>query len=393
MAYPDDTALDTEATPIQMAQAMPMPSANVPGKAIPPPALPPMPEATPGKVLDTAQGLQTNAPTPGVSSGVVTDASSPDVDDDRLYMQSIEQEQRRRKERDPTTGLGGQRTHTGAPIDPPVLMRLEEHENFAALKAMHEALSKGDMTQKEKTPREQIFRREQARIKAQVDAKNKELTTAHERRMKDEITKQDLHYQSLRNTDATAIEVDTTIKNKLAEVTAKSEVKDTPEESRKHKYDLTVTPLGTASPQALRMAVMSIANHNRGMTSDEALNVVITLGTPMGTGKNDPTPPMNGIKGKGGTNYMLLGDDARGIPVIAMRGPPLPNGQMQLGDRVRVPEETLRRLREWRGMGYKAGKRFEAEYQQQLDNMKQPGLLERNVPQGIKDFFAPSKAQ
>jgi hypothetical protein len=165
-------------------------------------------------------------------------------------------------------------------------------------------------------------------------------------------------------------EIDTLAQNYLANRTSRD-----PKTARQADFDVVTSPLstmskkgpdGTVSYEPLRNAVTALSTYNSRVPNEMAVQYALTIGSPVGTDeKGNPLPGLNGVKGKGATNYKVLGQDARGNYLLEM-----PDTNV-----LRLDPLTFNNLRKARVAGYVAAQKWEAEQKEK----NKPGLITRTI--------------
>lgn len=336
---PDPQALDTSSSPWVF-----------PGQqGDSPPAAPPgalntgAPPVTPGVIPVQGQGQQQPAQPP-----------APAFDDEGQYRQAeqIEEDSYAKNLLD----ASGRR---------PLLGQLERHPEQDKLDEAKELF--GQITDpKQRRMFEPQIRQLQARIDR--DLKAQELRAKEQRR--DQLHQIDAPRETVKARADTANVMSSEIDNIAAGITANRTSRD-PKTARQADYDTVTSPLstmskqkpdGTVSYEPLRNVAASIATYNRLPSNDLAVQYALTMGSPVGTDeKGQPLPGYNGVKGKGATNYKVLGRDARDNYLVEM-----PDQKV-----LRVDPYTFNQLRRARAAGYKAAQQWEKDQQEK----NKPGIV------------------
>ena len=309
------------------------------------------PDARPG-------ALQTGAP-PAVTPGV-TPQAKPAFDDDGQYQQAeqIEEDTYRNNVLDAT----GRKPLLGG-------ITRETHPEYAKLQ---EAM---EIYKEIKNPKEASYF--QPRLRA-LERKIQTDIGAQERKVRQERTDQLHQIDGPRETPKaraeTAALMSTEIDNFVAPLQQTAQSRN-PAKARQADFDIQTSPLttmskkgpdGTVSYEPLRNAVTAIATYNGKVPNEMAVQYALTIGSPVGTDeKGEPIVGRNGVKGKGVTNYKVLGQDARGNYLLEM-----PDTNV-----LRLDPLTFNNLRKARVAGYKNA----SDWENKRKEADKPGLLTRTI--------------
>jgi len=366
-----DVAIDTEANPyLQPMNWGEAPPAQAPVQPAQPQAPLHLIQGQPGvnqleRPQAPPQALQPTAPplTPGVSQ------AAPAFDDEQEFQTSL------RNEAD-AFAKNKIDTLRGEPSFAPQLVDPKADERIREINELRKLIPKA-------SPKEQRalitqLNATEGRIMREIKDKNSGMQREADKMRADQLRTANAPFQDPEKRQKTAEVVSTYIGPMIQKYTAGISTQDVdPATGKPRQYDMNnpaiknsltytyqTSPLSTLKPIELRDAVTNIAMANPSLSNDMALRMALAVGSPAelraewmdpDTGEmrkgNPDAPGRNGLRGKGATNYQVLGRDPNRNMWVLQVGP----------QQLRVDDPTYQRLVQARVVGYNTARKVMAE--------------------------------
>lgn len=349
-----DTALDTRINPYlekgpiewELPSDAPAAQPNPPRSYAQGPQGDATPDAQPGALRPTAP--------PSVTPGVTPQPAFDDENEFKTGLQ-LEADQYQRQ-------LLSHKT--GRPIQAPGMTRVEDHPNFPDLQEMANLIPQ--MPPKEQKAAQRTLTQLRSRYERETNAKNKTAQTQFTAQQRDELTRIDAPYEDVKKRGEMATILQGQLENYATKYQTDAKSAD-PKTSQSADYTFKTSPLSTLRPEQARDAATTMAALNPHMQADAAMRYLLAFGSPVDIREKADTAGLNGVKGKGGTNYKVLGRDARDNYLL----------QAADGNIVRVLPQSYREITQARVAGYTAAKQWLGDMTKQRAEAAKPGLVER----------------
>ena len=320
---------------------------------------------TQGAPPQPAPAIQTGAPpTPGVSAPPALP-----FDDEQEFKIGLQNEASAFKNNKIDT-LRGEPSYAPQLIDPQADERIKE------INELRKLIPKA-------SPKEQRqlitqLNATEGRIMREIKDKNTGLTSEANKLRADQLRSADAPFQDIEKRTKNASEISSIIAPMINRYTTGVDQNDVdPQTGKPRQFDMNnpavksslnytfqTSPLSTLKPVELRDVATNLALSNRNISNDMALRYVLAIGSPIELRKEwlDPTtgemrqgdpnaPGVNGQKGKGGTNYKVLGHDPNRNMWVVQVGP----------QQLRIDDPTYQRLVQARIVGYNTARKVMAD--------------------------------